>query len=440
MKTKLFTLLVALLATSNLWAKFQYGNLYYETLSSNTVEVVGYMGEPTSVSIPSIVQYNSQQYTVTSIGKRAFSGCSSLTSITIPNSVTSIGYEAFRYCRSLSSVTIPNSVTSIGDYAFSGCYSLTSITIPNSVTRIGNDAFQYCSSLTSITIPNSVTSIGTSAFSGCYSLTSITIPNSVTSIGSGAFEDCSSLMSITIPNSVTSIGWYAFYNCESLTSITIPNSVTSIGNGAFYYCYSLTSITIPNSVTSIGEEAFCYCTSLTSIIVESGNTTYDSRNNCNAIIETATNTLITGCKNTIIPNSVTSIGESAFVGCSSLTSITIPNSVTSIGEDAFAYCSSLKTVICKAVLVPSTGSYVFDGVETSSAVLYVPEEAVDIYKYMEPWSSFGSILPISQLPSDVEDIQMPIDNNTSMKKIIRNGQVIIRHNDKSYNIMGQEVE
>ena len=189
-----------------------------------------------------------------------------------------------------------------------------------------------------------LTSIGFSAFKGCKSLTSITIPNSVTSIGDGAFAICSRLTSISIPNTVKSIGYGAFGGCSSLTSITIPNSVTSIGDAAFDHCSGLTSITIPNSVTSIGEGAFWDCSSLSSIIVEGGNTKFDSRDNCNAIIETATNTLIAGCQNTIIPNSVTSIGLGAFGGCSSLTSITIPNSVTSIGHGAFESCSGLTSI------------------------------------------------------------------------------------------------
>ena len=165
----------------------------------------------------------------------------------------------------------------------------------------------------------SVTSIGDAAFYGCSSLTSLTIPNSVTSIGRSAFYDCSSLTSLTIPNSVTSIGAQAFSYCRGLTSLTIPNSVTSIGDQAFRGCSGLTSVTIPNSVTSIGYGAFNKCRSLTSIVVESGNTHYDSRNNCNAIIQTDNNQLVQGCQNTIIPNSVTSIGEAAFSGCSSQT-------------------------------------------------------------------------------------------------------------------------
>ena len=142
---------------------------------------------------------------------------------------------------------------------------------------------------------------------------------------------------------MTSINKYAFYGCSGLTSITIPNSVTSIGQDAFCGCSGLTSITIPNSVTSIGYGAFSSA-GLTSIVVERENAKFDSRDNCNAIIASASNRLIVGCKNTTIPESVTSIGNSAFSGCSGLTSITVPNSVTSIGYEAFCGCSSLTSV------------------------------------------------------------------------------------------------
>ena len=152
------------------------------------------------------------------------------------------------------------------------------------------------------------------------------------------------MTSVTIPNSVESIGYRAFYSCDGLTSVTIGNSVTSIGYEAFAFCSGLTSVTIPNSVTSIGGETFAGCSGLTSIVVESGNSVYDSRNNCNAIIETATNTLHSGCQTTLIPNSVTSIGDYAFYYCSGLTSVTIPNSVTSIGAGAFENCSGLTSV------------------------------------------------------------------------------------------------
>ena len=280
---------------------------------------------------------------VTSIGDYAFYNCTGLASITIGNGVTSIGEATFYKCTGLTGITIPNSVTSIGFEAFRGCTGLTGITIPDSVTSIGNDAFYKCTGLTSVTIGNSVTSIGDHAFFDCTGLTGITIGNSVTSIGFEAFRGCTGLTGITIPNSVTSIGGYAFYNCTGLTSITIPDSVTSIGNYAFYGCTGLTSITIPDSVTSIGHSVFSCCTRLTGISVSDGNARYDSRNGCNALIETATNTLISGCKSTKIPNSVTSI-DYAFAGCTGLTGITIPNSVTSIGNDAFYHCTGLTSI------------------------------------------------------------------------------------------------
>ena len=220
--------------------------------------------------------------------------------------------------------------------------------------------------------------------------------------------------SVTIPASVTyngrtysvtSIGYSAFYDCTGLTSITIGNSVTSIGIHAFAFCSGLTSITIPNSVTNIGEWMFYNCSSLTSIT---------------------------------IPNSVTSIEEAAFRYCTGLTSITIPNSVTSIGDYAFSGCESLKEVICYAEKVPQMGEEVFYYTPQSEATLYVLADALVDYKIAEQWKEFGTILPIQEPSTDLENTHSP-SPIANRQKVMRDGQLIILRDGKSYSVMGQEL-
>ena len=464
---------------------------------------------------------------VTRIGQYAFNGCSSLTTISIPESVTSIGRSAFCDCSSLSTITIPESVTAIENSAFSGCSELTSITIPKNVDILGENVFAYCN-LTSISvasenqtydsrgncnaiiftqenrlvhgckntiIPDDVVEIGGGAFEGCIGITSLTIPDQVRYLGYRSFGNCTALTSITIsasvsfitesfsgcsgltsiivdggnpvfdsrnncnaiiktstnelvlgckntiiPESVTSFGYGAFSGCTGLTAVTIPESVTSIGSEAFFGCTGLTSITIPTSVTEIGEGAFAECTGLTSItipasvinicdspfggcnlssiIVDEGNPKYDSRNNCNAIIETTTNNLIQGCKNTIIPESVTEINFAAFHSCSGLVSVTIPDGVTTIKEatfsgcndlisvtigkgvtsiekEAFSNCAKLAEVYCLASSFPYTSVDAFTDTNIQTATLYVMEDFYEEYSGVEPWQSFGTIEKLS---------------------------------------------
>ncbi len=422
---------------------------------------------------------------VTTIGSLAFYNCTALTSVVIPNSVTTIADYAFNNCTGLKRVTIGSGVESIGDYAFASydlsivvCLATTPPTIQSNTFKLGNNNPNVHSTPTYFLVPKGCLNAYQAAdywkdkyieeltydfeVNGIYyTITgdrtvevawnpymysgSVIIPAMVSyngtvyqvkSIDSGAFGECTGLTSVTIPSSITTIEGYTFAGCTGLTSVTIPNSVTSIGDYAFYGCSSLTSVTIPNSVTTIGDAVFVCCSGLTSISVASGNTVYDSRNNCNAIIETASNTLIAGCKTTVIPNTVTTIGYAAFAGCTSLTSVTIPNSVTTIGigafqecsaltsisipnsvtniemsafygcnsltsvtigssvtfigNDAFNGCNSLTSVTCLATTPPTISDDVFYGAY-SNATLYVPAASKDAYQAARGWKNFTNI-------------------------------------------------
>lgn len=359
-----------------------FGDYEYQILDDGTVEITDYNGSDAELVIPSEIDGKS----VTSIGDDAFNNCTGLTSITIPDSVTSISGYAFYGCRSLTSVKIPNSVTSIGDGAFEYCENLISMTIPESVINIGEYAFRGCAGLTSISvskenpifvsidgimfdkdmttlllypaasknayysIPDSVTNIGSGAFFDCSGLTSVIIPDSVTSIGVDAFNNCTGLTSVTVPDSVTSLGKWAFSRCSGLTSVVISNNVKKIQRSTFYGCTGLKTITIPNSVTSLGKWAFVGCTGLTKITIPDSVISIDEY----AFLETAwydnqPDGLVYAGKvaykykgempeNTeiVLKDGTSGIADSAFDGCTGLTSITIPDSVISVGKNALS--------------------------------------------------------------------------------------------------------
>ena len=356
-------------------------NLTSVILSENLIRIgvaaFAYCSSLSSIDIPESVK---------EIDKNAFCGCAALTSLMLPDGVELLGSCAFASCSSLVDVDLGLGLERIGDSAFQECESITSIIIPNSVKDIGDQAFYDCKGLKTLTVGTSLTSIGKKVFSGCNnitsityhcetisfsaggsslkdiimgdevkfigraafaglsSLTSITIGKNVESIGREAFSNCSSLSTVEMSNNVTSIGDAAFGGCESITIINIPNSVTSIGNSAFSGCSSLKSMVIPKSVLTIGNSVFSRCINLSSIIVEEGNSKYDSRVSCNAIIEKETNKLIAGCKNSSIPDNVTAIGDGAFYMCGGLTTITIPSSITAIEERSFAGCDNLISI------------------------------------------------------------------------------------------------
>lgn len=399
------------------WYKIQF-----ENAESNPVYIANHLfvngEEIKDLEIPN---------SVTSIGNYTFAGFKALTSIIIPNSVSSIGEGAFLDCTSLSSITIPNNVTSICKETFKNCSSLTSTIFPDNVTTIEDNAFVGCIGLTSINLPNSVTTIGNGAFYGCENITSVTLGNSVTNIGKEAFSGCIKISSIDIPNSMTTIGQGAFMKC-GITSVIIPNSVTSIEDEAFAYCWYLASIDIPNSVTTIGKKAFNYCDKLSSVKIGNGITSIGEKafENCTNLKSVHITDLEAWCriqfsdsqsnptkwahrlylnneeiKDLVIPETITSINDYAFNGCSKLTSVTIPNSVTSIGTYALSINDDFTDLYCYAEQVPSTKKYAFSHSICEYATLHVPANSIEAYKNAEQWRNFGNIVALTD-PSGIE--------------------------------------
>lgn len=413
----------------------------YETRSFNEKT---YSGE---LIIPNEITHDNETYTVSSIGEYAFSNCSNLTSVTIPNNVISIGRDAFLNSgwynnqpegviylsnfmigykgeKPIGKLTISDGTTLIADRALINCSELTSISLPNSLKYIGKETFFGCSGITSITIPDNVISIDDWAFRDCSGIISATIPNSVKIMGGAVFYNCSSLISAVVPNGITSIKGYTFWECSSLTSVSIPNSITSIGECAFSGCKSLNSISIPCNVVSIGREAFVHCKKITSIVIPVGVTKIDigafmhcsSLNSVNipvglTSIDTDAFYECYNLESVNIPNTVNSIGERAFYKCRNITSLTIPEDIQIIKKQTFYGCNALKNVIipskvefvyqeafanCSSLelieALPTNPPFLYDNSFSNFSVpLKVPKGCKEAYQTAQGWKNFTNI-------------------------------------------------
>ena len=393
---------------------------YIYMTDSKTATIVGadYIDQST-LELPATAVIEGDSYNVVGIGNEVFQS-RYMKSVIIPDGYETIGKRAFYECHSLRSVKLPNSITSIGDDAFESCSVLDTISIPSKIRSIGYSAF-WGTKITEVNIPATTTYIGRNAFAYCEALKSITVDANNSAYDSR--NNCNAIIekatntlmrgcgTTIIPNTVQIIGQHAFAGCLNLSDASIPNSVTTIEDYAFSNCRALTSVVIPSSVTKLYQQSFSGCSSLKSIRVDENNRTYDSRNNCNAVIETATKTLMIGCQSTIIPKGITSIAERSFQSCEKLDSIKIPYGVTSIGNYAFAYCNdlvyveipnsvqtirygafsecyNLQTIVSKIKDPESMNmDWAFSGT-TGSATLFVPKGSKQAYQNKYGWSDF----------------------------------------------------
>ena len=402
-----------------------------------------------NVTVPASVSIGGKPYSVTGIGENAFKGCSSLTSVTLPEGLKTIGIRGFDVCTSLESINFPSTLTSIGDYAFAlcaalkgeivlpagvtslpigtfaYCESITSLTLPSTFKTIGIETFLHCKSLETVNLPNGLTGIGESAFCSCDKLASITLPQSLTDLGGNVFSGCSSLKSIAIPSGVKVIGRDAFASCTSLETVSLSEGLTEIGVNAFLDCKSLTSVTVPSSVTKVGEQAFKMCVALLKVTLPDALETIGSYvfgacinlkevntpsslkqlpegmfHDCCALEEVvipASSTAIgintfhncQSLKNVTIPAGVTKIGACAFEW-SGLTSVDIPETVTQIDEKAFSGCSALADVTVSWKEPISINENVF--AESMKETLHVPSGTQSAYQQATGWKDFENIV------------------------------------------------
>ena len=417
---------------------YPYDGTGHNKRSGGTATLVSGASASGEIEIPEFINpygtYPRQlDYFVTSIGSNAFSGCTELTSVTIGSSVETIGEGAFSNCKSLTSITIPSSVKKIEKNAFKGCVGLNSVVFEGSETLIEDKVFEDCTGLTSVTFNGGISSMYSNSFKNCTSLTKVNISD-LAAWCSGSYGD------------YFPYGYSLYLNGEKITDLIVPNSVNNIGSNAFWGCTSLTSVTISSVVESIGEKAFYGCPELSSIIVSEDNPVYDSRDNCNCIVETATNTIVVGNNKLIIPKSITAIGNYAFAGHKLPKTIVIPNSVTSIGDYAFSDCIGLTSVKI-GKYVTGIGDYAFNNCEdilnitflTSRpfgissnvfscqnwATLHVLERYVPVFRGTAGWKDFFFVEGVNEKLARI-DINDDGDVNTAdvnaIYNVIMNGE------------------
>ena len=436
MKKQLLLLVAMLLPLVVSAEDVEIDGICYNLISKgNIAEVTGSNYHSGDVVIPETVIYDDVTYSVTTIRKNAFTGCS-LNSIEIPSSITKICQEAF-YNGSASSVkikdlaawcninfesyfktnplstashlflndeeihdlVIPNGVNTITDHAFYYFSGLTSVKIPSSVTSIGTECFAYCLGIKTIEIGDNTsqeaaTVLGGRAFYKCDNLNSVILGNNIVEIGRNAFDGCKSLQSIVIPNSVKTIGSHAFVGCESLESVQLSENLKSIEWASFSSCYSLKSITIPDGVEFLGESAFGNCKNLTKVKLPSNLKKIDW-----CVFQYCTN--LTSID---IPDNTQTIYICAFDGCTNLKTVTLGKSVNNIQNGAFANCPALEDIYCKAKTPPTCYTAynnlyaktmdVFYDSYIEHATLYAPAKSIETYKTTEPWSKFKTFVPI----------------------------------------------
>lgn len=365
------------------------------------------------IVIPEKVVYNDASYTVVGIEEQAFRG-SSITSLIMPNTITTIGKSCFCYCYNLNPVILSENISELPSESFYEC-AIKSIDFPEGLKTIREKAFKRCYSLRSVDL-HGITAIEKEAFSECTALTSAVLP-SVDTIPARLFSDCNKLHSFVFPEGVETISVQAFWNCAALQSVKFPESLVSIGTSAFVGC-GLTSLFIPSKVNHIEMLAFDY-NPFSSIAVAADNAVFDSRNDCNAIIDTETNTLLLGCKATVIPDDVTSIGQCSFADCKGLTSIVIPATVRNVGGSTFSGCRDLQSVTflttttdlgtrlfwnCTSLKTmkvgwnrpPSIGDDMFRNAPLKDCTLYVPKGTGIMYMSAPVWINFGNIIEVDE--------------------------------------------